>query len=88
MTRSYEITRCSVCSDFYLGDNICSRCKEAIARDEAMALEDGIVTVRTWAPVPQFAWQATRGDYDLGAKVGFGATERAAIDDLLELEAD
>jgi len=33
---SYEITNCSLCSDFYLGENICSRCKEAIARDEAM----------------------------------------------------
>jgi hypothetical protein len=45
-----------------------------------------IVTVRTAAPVPQFAWQATRGDYDLGAKVGFGPTEQSAIDDLLMLE--
>lgn len=45
-----------------------------------------IVTVRTDAPVAHFAWQATRGDYDLGAKVGWGATEQAAIDDLLMLE--
>lgn len=49
-----------------------------------------IKTVNTCPPIPIRSedWHATRGDYDLGAKVGAGATEEAAIVALLELECD
>lgn len=43
-----------------------------------------VQTGKTNAPVPQFAWQATPGDYDLGMKVGTGATELEAVADLYE----
>ena len=45
--------------------------------------------IKTWcedytgAPT-DMRWHATLGDYDLGARVGSGATPEAAIDDLLE----
>lgn len=39
-------------------------------------------------PVRQFDWQATRGSYDLGDKVGYGRTREEATADLLEKEAE
>lgn len=47
-----------------------------------------IKTEYVYPPIPdrQFDWAATRGDYDLGARVGWGRTEQEAIDDLLMLE--
>lgn len=43
-----------------------------------------------YPPIPdrQFDWQAVRGSYDLGDKVGFGRTREEAIADLLEREAE
>ena len=34
-------------------------------------------------PVSKFDWTATEEDYDLGSPVGWGATEKDAIDDLI-----
>jgi hypothetical protein len=47
-----------------------------------------IVTEHVYPPIPYRSadWSATRGDYDLGAKVGWGSTEAEAVADLLELE--
>lgn len=43
-----------------------------------------------YPPIPdrRFDWQVTRGSYDLGDKVGWGATEAEAIADLFEKEAE
>ena len=51
-------------------------------------MSERIVTYYIYPPIPirQFDWQATRGDPDLGCRVGYGATEQAAIQDLLDLE--
>ena len=37
-------------------------------------------------PIPprQFDWSATWGDYDLGAPIGYGATEQEAMRDLID----
>ena len=37
---------------------------------------------------PEFAWEAYRNGFEPGDPVGHGATERAAILDLLEREAE
>jgi hypothetical protein len=34
-------------------------------------------------PMPQFDWQATLDGYEPGDKIGNGATEKEAIEDLL-----
>lgn len=39
-------------------------------------------------PVRDFDWTATRGDYDLGDRIGYGATEDEAIASLLGIEED
>lgn len=53
-----------------------------------MIERERIVVEYVYPPIPdrQFDYAATRGDYDLGARVGWGPTELAAINDLLELE--
>ncbi len=45
-----------------------------------------IVTKHVYPPIPcrSHDWSATFEDYDLGDLTGHGATEQAAIDDLLE----
>lgn len=44
-----------------------------------------IETARTDLPFPLQAWCATLDDYDgLGAPIGFGSTEAAAIANLIE----
>lgn len=45
--------------------------------------------IKTWhefPPIPdrRFDYGATDGDYDLGAKIGWGPTEQDAIKDLLD----
>jgi hypothetical protein len=46
-----------------------------------------LAKIKTWtdnfAPAA-FRWRACVGDYDLGAKIGSGATENEAIEDLLD----
>ena len=39
-------------------------------------------------PLRQFDWKALRDGYEPGMPVGYGATEEAAITDLLEQETD
>ena len=39
-------------------------------------------------PIRQFDWSASRDDDNDGESVGYGATEEAAIADLLELESE
>lgn len=55
-----------------------------------MPIREPIVTKYVYPPIPdrQFDWAATRGDYDLGCRVGWGRTEADAIAELLELEDD
>lgn len=50
--------------------------------------EQAIHTHFVYPPIPtrNFDWMACRGDYEPGVRVGYGATEQAAIDDLLEQE--
>lgn len=47
-----------------------------------------IKTTHVYPPIPirTSDWCATRGNYDLGCRVGWGSTEAEAIADLLELE--
>ena len=49
-----------------------------------------ITTEHVYPPIPirDFDWCAYEGDYDLGAIVGWGPTEEAAIADLKELLED
>lgn len=35
-------------------------------------------------PIRRFDWVASKANYDLGDKLGFGKTEQDAIDDLFE----
>jgi hypothetical protein len=54
-------------------------------------LEDGeIHTSHVYPPIPdrRFDWLAWRGDYDLGVRQAFGATEAEAIAELLQMEED
>ena len=49
-----------------------------------------IVTTYVHPPIPvrQFDWSAVRDGYEPGAPIGWGSTEQAAIDDLLQEERD
>lgn len=49
---------------------------------------DPIIITHVCPPIPDrhFDWSATRGDFDLGCLIGWGATEEEAVADLLELE--
>ena len=48
-----------------------------------------IVTEYVYPPIPErgFDWSAVRRDYEPGNNIGRGATEEAAIADLLEQES-
>lgn len=50
----------------------------------------GIVTTYDPKPIPlrQFDWSATRDEYEPPMPIGFGATEREAVLDLLTVEAE
>lgn len=49
-----------------------------------------ITTHFVYPPIPlrNFDWMACRGDYEPGCRVGYGDTEQAAINDLLDQEYD
>jgi hypothetical protein len=49
-----------------------------------------IITERINPPIPvnNFDWTAYRDGYDAGDPVGYGTTERAAIEDLLDKESE
>lgn len=51
-------------------------------------MSNDIVTSFVNPPVPyrHFDWQAVRDGYEPGCFIGRGATEQAAIDDLIEQE--
>lgn len=57
-------------------------CKKQFIERSAM----NIITSETRNPTPNrnVDWQATIGDYDEGAAVGYGATPELATKDLLE----
>lgn len=47
-----------------------------------------IITSHVYPPIPirSFDWSAVRDGYEPGCRIGTGATEQEAIDDLLMLE--
>lgn len=47
-----------------------------------------IKTEKIYPPIPirKYDWQAYREDYDKGDLIGTGATEREAIEDLIDQE--
>jgi hypothetical protein len=49
-----------------------------------------IITEHVYPPIPvrQFDWSAVRDGYEPGCPLGTGPTERDAINDLLDQEAD
>lgn len=49
-----------------------------------------IITEQINPPIPvnNFDWNAYRDGYDAGDPIGYGATEREAIEDLLDKEAE
>lgn len=49
-----------------------------------------IRTDRVYPPIPlrNHDWSAVTDNYDLGHPIGWGATEQAAIDDLIERLAE
>ncbi len=51
-------------------------------------MSEPIKTEFVFPPIPYRGcdWAAVRGDYDLGCRIGYGATEAEAIADLLEKE--
>lgn len=48
-----------------------------------------IITEFIYPPIPvrRYDWSAVRDGYDEGDPIGYGETEQAAINELLELEA-
>ena len=51
---------------------------------------DGIITEHIYPPIPirNYDWSAIRDDYDEGDLVGYGRTEQAAKDDLIQQEKE
>ena len=47
-----------------------------------------IITSFDYPPIPirKYDWSAIREDYDEGDLIGYGETEKEAIEDLIELE--
>ncbi len=59
-----------------------------MARQTVNGIEIDTDYIHPPIPVRHFDWQAIEADYDLDRPIGTGATEQAAINDLLEkLEA-
>lgn len=52
-------------------------------RHNVNGIEIETVFVNPPLPIRSMDWAATERDYDLGRPVGAGATEQAAIDDLI-----